>query len=200
MIYDCRTSTERLQNKGVAADWRIKELVAQYAMIEPFVDHQVKTDGAISYGLSSFGYDMRVADEFQIFTPSTGELTVIDPKRHDPKSMTSFRGDVCIIPPNSFALARSVEYWRIPRHCVCLCLGKSTYARTGIITNFTPFEPEWEGYVTIEISNTTPLPARIYANEGIAQVLIFEGEAPNISYADRKGKYQAQTGITTARV
>jgi dCTP deaminase len=203
MIYDCRTLDQKVQqamNKGFATDARIKQLVAEHNMISPFVAEQVKSDGIISYGLSSFGYDMRVANEFKIFTPSTGELTVVDPKRYDPKSMVDFTGDVCIIPPNSFALARSVEYWRIPRHCVCLCLGKSTYARTGIITNFTPFEPGWKGHVTIEISNTTPLPAKIYANEGIAQVLIFEGEQPEISYADRRGKYQAQTGITTARI
>lgn len=199
-LYDCRTIADKFQNHGIAADWRIAQLVKQHNMISPFISQQVKADGVISYGLSSFGYDMRVADEFQIFTPSTGELTVIDPKRHDPKSMTYFKGAVCIIPPNSFALARSVEYFIVPRHCMCLCLGKSTYARAGIITNFTPFEPSWEGYVTIEISNTTPLPAKIYANEGIAQVLFFEGEQPEVSYADRKGKYQAQTGITTAKV
>lgn len=200
MAYDCSTLSDKVRHKGYAADWRIKQLVAEHGMIDPFVDEQVKGDGIISYGLSSFGYDMRVADEFQIFTPSTGELTVVDPKRHDPKSMTYFKGDVCIIPPNSFALARSVEYFRIPRHCLCLCLGKSTYARTGIITNFTPFEPSWEGFVTIEISNTTPLPAKIYANEGIAQVLVSENELPTISYADRRGKYQGQTGITVSKV
>lgn len=201
--YDCSTLTDKvaaLQNKGFAPDWRIAELVHKFSMIDPFVSVQVKADGIISYGLSSFGYDMRVADEFQIFTPSTGRLTVVDPKRHDPQSMTPFQGDVCVIPPNSFALARSVEYFRMPRHVLGICLGKSTYARAGIITNFTPFEPGWEGHVTIEISNTTPLPAKIYANEGIAQVLFFEGEEPEVSYADRKGKYQAQTGITFAKV
>lgn len=205
--YDCRTLADRvsdLENKGIAADRRIIQLVEQFSMIDDFVPTQVKYDAdgnkVISYGLSSAGYDMRVADEFQIFTPATGELTVIDPKRPDPKSMVGFKGDVCIIPPNSFALARSVEYFRVPRHVICLCLGKSTYARTGIITNFTPFEPGWEGYVTIEISNTTPLPAKIYANEGIAQVLFFEGKQPEVSYADRGGKYQNQTGITLARV
>lgn len=194
----------RLEDRvGIAPDWRIQQLVERYDMIAPFVGDQVKmVNGAsvVSYGLSSFGYDLRVANEFQIFTPSTGELTVIDPKAHDPKSMTLFRGAVCIIPPNSFALARSIEYFKIPRHCMALCLGKSTYARAGIITNFTPFEPEWCGHVTIEISNTTPLPAKIYANEGIAQCLFFEGSEPAISYADRRGKYQGQTGITLAKV
>lgn len=183
-------------------DTRIREL-AKDGMIEPFQDGQMKwleERKIISYGLSSYGYDMRVADEFQIFTPSTGSLTVIDPKAMDNRAMIFHRGNECIIPPNSFALARSVEYFRIPRNMICLCLGKSTYARCGIITNFTPFEPGWEGFVTIEISNTTPLPAKIYANEGIAQVLFFEGEAPEVSYADRGGKYQAQTGITLPRV
>ena len=183
-------------------DTRIRALALD-GMIEKFQDGQIKrVDGqrVISYGLSSFGYDMRVADEFQIFSPATGTLTVIDPKAMDSRALIPHRGDVCIIPPNSFALARSVEYFRIPRNVVCLCLGKSTYARCGIITNFTPFEQGWEGYVTIEISNTTPLPAKIYANEGIAQVLFFEGEQPEVSYADRQGKYQAQTGITLPRV
>lgn len=180
-------------------DKQILHAVEQGRMIDPFKAKQVR-NGVISYGLSSFGYDMRVADEFKIFTPSTGELTVIDPKQPDPRSMVDFRGDVCIIPPNSFALARSVEYFRMPRNVLGLCLGKSTYARTGIITNFTPFEPGWEGHVTIEISNTTPLPAKIYANEGIAQVFFLEGEEPEVSYADRQGKYQAQTGITLAKV
>lgn len=201
--YDCITldmKIAELRDKGFATDRRIKELVALYGMIDPFVHDQVKGDGIISYGLSSFGYDMRVADEFQIFTPSTGELTVVDPKRHDPKSMTYFKGAVCIIPPNSFALARSVEYFRMPRNVLGICLGKSTYARVGCITNFTPFEPGWDGYVTIEISNTTPLPMKVYANEGIAQVLFFEGAPPDVSYADRKGKYQGQTGITFAKV
>lgn len=187
----------------IVTDKRIKDLVTNYQVIDPFIPHQVREEDGnpvISYGLSSFGYDLRVADEFQIFTPSTGELTVIDPKRHDPKSMTLFRGPVCIIPPNSFALARSVEYIRMPRWCVALCLGKSTYARNGIVCNFTPFEPAWEGFVTIEISNTSPLPAKIYANEGIAQMLIFEGDQPAVSYADRKGKYQGQTGVTVAKV
>lgn len=183
-------------------DKQIRDL-AKSGMIDNFQDGQVKqVDGqrVISFGLSSFGYDMRVADEFQIFSAATGSLTVIDPKNMDNRAMIYHRGLECIIPPNSFALARSIEYFRIPRNIVCLCLGKSTYARCGIITNFTPFEPGWEGFVTIEISNTTPLPAKIYANEGIAQVLFFEGEEPEVSYADRGGKYQAQTGITVAKV
>ncbi len=168
-------------------------------MIEPFEEKLVR-EGVISYGLSSFGYDIRVADEFLIFTTATGQLTVVDPKSIDEKAMMRYQGDVCIIPPNSFALARSIEYFRMPRNVLGICLGKSTYARTGIITNFTPFEPGWEGHVTIEISNTTPLPAKIYANEGIAQVLFFEGDEPETSYADRQGKYQAQTGITLPRL
>ena len=180
-------------------DTQIRYAAMMMYMIEPFEAKQVR-NGVISYGLSSFGYDMRVADEFKIFTPSTGQLTVVDPKAPDERSMVDFRGDVCIIPPNSFALARSVEYFRMPRNVLGLCLGKSTYARAGVITNFTPFEPGWEGFVTIEISNTTPLPAKIYANEGIAQVLFFEGEEPEVSYADRQGKYQAQIGITLAKV
>lgn len=189
--------------RGVFADWQIADAATWLEMIDPFVPVQVKNEygrPVISYGLSSFGYDIRVADEFKIFTPSTGNLTVVDPKGMDEAAMVDFVGDVCIIPPNSFALARSVEYIRMPRNVVALCLGKSTYARAGIITNFTPFEPGWEGHVTIEISNTTPLPAKIYANEGIAQVLFFGGEQPVISYADRQGKYQGQTGITVARV
>jgi dCTP deaminase len=168
-------------------------------MIAPFVEKQ-KGKGVISYGLSSFGYDLRVADEWQIFTTATGELTCIDPKNIDNRAMVFHRGDFCIIPPNSFVLARSVEYIKMPRNVLALCLGKSTYARCGIICNFTPFEPGWEGFVTIEISNTTPLPAKIYANEGIAQVLFFEGEQPEVSYADRGGKYQGQTGITLPKV
>jgi dCTP deaminase len=167
-------------------------------MIDPFVENQVRK-GVISYGLSSYGYDIRVANEFKIFT-NVFSVTV-DPKQFDPKSMIDFNGDVCIIPPNSFALARTVEYFRIPRDTLTICVGKSTYARCGIIVNVTPFEPEWEGYVTLEISNTTPLPAKIYANEGIAQVLFFEGdEVCETSYADRKGKYQNQQGILLPRL
>jgi len=167
-------------------------------MIEPFADAQVR-DGVISFGVSSYGYDMRVADEFRIFTNALS--AIVDPKAFDPKSFVSFQGPVCLVPPNSFALARSVEYFRIPRDVLTICVGKSTYARCGIITNVTPFEPEWEGYVTLEISNTTPLPARIYANEGIAQVLFFEGdEPPEVSYADKKGKYQKQIGVTLPKL
>jgi len=188
---------------GFYADWQIELAVRYKGMIDRFQPEQVKSvDGnsVISYGLSSFGYDMRVANEFKIFSASTGQLTVIDPKAIDERAMVDYVGDFCIIPPNSFALARSVEYFRMPANVVGLCLGKSTYARAGIVTNFTPFEPGWEGHVTIEISNTTPLPAKIYANEGIAQCLFFGGEFPLVTYADRKGKYQAQTGITLARV
>ena len=167
-------------------------------MIEPFVDGQ-KRDGVISYGVSSYGYDIRVADEFMIFT--NVHSAVVDPKDFDPKSMVDFKGDVCVIPPNSFALARTVEYFRVPRSVLTVCLGKSTYARCGIIVNVTPFEPEWEGFVTLEISNTTPLPAKIYANEGIAQVLFFQAdEECNISYADKKGKYQKQQVIELPRL
>lgn len=178
---------------GLLPDFRIKEYATQQGMIEPFMDHQIR-DGVISYGLSSYGYDIRVADEFKIFTNIYS--AVVDPKQFDPRSMVDYKGNVCIIPPNSFALARTVEYFRIPRNILTICLGKSTYARCGIIVNVTPFEPEWEGFVTLEISNTTPLPARIYANEGIAQVLFFEAEQVcNVSYADKKGKYQSQKSI-----
>jgi len=169
-------------------------------MIEPFAEDQVR-EGCISYGVSSYGYDMRVAQDFKIFTNALS--AIVDPKRFDPKSFVEFTGDVCIVPPNSFALARSVEYFRIPRDVLTVCVGKSTYARCGIITNVTPFEPEWEGHVTLEISNTTPLPAKIYANEGIAQVLFFESDPDDVcerSYADKKGKYQAQRGITLPRI
>jgi dCTP deaminase len=167
-------------------------------MIEPFADRQVRA-GVISYGVSSYGYDMRVADEFKVFT--NVRTSIVDPKNFDPNAFVEIQSDICTIPPNSFALARSVEYFRIPRQILTVCVGKSTYARCGIITNVTPFEPEWEGFVTLEISNTTPLPARIYANEGIAQVLFFESdEMCEISYADKKGKYQAQTGITAPRL
>ncbi len=184
---------------SIKPDHWIRHMALEHKMIEPFVESQVR-QGVVSYGLSSFGYDIRVADEFRIFTPATGQLSVIDPKAVDDRAMIPYRGDVCIIPPNSFALARTVEYFRIPRNVLTICLGKSTYARCGIIVNVTPFEPEWEGFVTIEISNTTPLPAKIYANEGIAQVIFFEGEQPEVSYADRKGKYQGQQGITLPRL
>ena len=180
-------------NMGVKSDRWIKKMAKEQRMIEPFADEQVRK-GTISYGVSSYGYDIRIADEFKIFTNIN--TTIVDPKAFDPKSFVDFKGDVCIIPPNSFALGRSVEYFRIPRSVITVCLGKSTYARCGIITNVTPFEPEWEGFVTLEISNTTPIPAKIYANEGIAQVLFFEAdEVCEVSYADKKGKYQAQKEI-----
>jgi dCTP deaminase len=167
-------------------------------MIEPFVDRQVR-EGVISYGLSSYGYDIRVSDEFKIFT--NVHSAVVDPKNFNPKSFVDYKGDICVIPPNSFVLAQTVEYFRIPRDVLTICLGKSTYARCGLIVNVTPFEPEWEGYVTLEISNTTPLPARIYANEGIAQVLFFQAdEVCEVSYADRKGKYQKQQSIMLPRI
>jgi dCTP deaminase len=166
-------------------------------MIEPFEEHQVRS--GISYGVSSYGYDIRVADEFKIFTNVNS--TIVDPKRFNEQSFVDFKGDVCLVPPNSFVLARTVEYFRIPRSVLTLCLGKSTYARCGIIVNVTPFEPEWEGTATLEISNTTPLPAKIYANEGIAQVIFFESdEVCQTSYADKKGKYQAQRAITLPKI
>ena len=167
-------------------------------MIKPFEDRQVRK-GGISFGLSSYGYDIRIADEFKIFTNIN--TTIVDPKAFDPRSFVDYQGEVALIPPNSFALGRSVEYFKIPRNVLTICVGKSTYARCGIITNVTPFEPEWEGFVTLEISNTTPLPAKIYANEGIAQVLFFESdEACETSYADRQGKYQGQQGIVLPTV
>jgi dCTP deaminase len=183
---------------GVKSDRWIRRMARDHRMIEPFADDQVR-DGVISYGVSSYGYDMRVAREFRIFTNALS--AIVDPKHFDPRSFVEFEGDVCVIPPNSFALARSVEYFRIPRDVITICVGKSTYARCGIITNVTPFEPEWEGFVTLEISNTTPLPARIYAGEGIAQVLFLGGEEPpEKSYADKKGKYQKQTGVTLPKL
>jgi len=183
---------------GIKSDRWIREMAESHGMIEPFVDGQVEED-VISYGLSSYGYDMRVADEFRIF--SNALFPFVDPKEFDDRSFVEYRGDVCTIPPNSFALARSVEYFRIPREILTITVGKSTYARCGIITNVTPFEPEWEGHVTLEISNTTPLPAKIYANEGIAQVVFFEAdEVCETSYADRKGKYQKQEGVTPPRL
>jgi dCTP deaminase len=183
---------------SIKSDKWIVRMAKEARMIEPFADRQVK-DTKVSFGLSSYGYDIRISDEFKIFTNINS--TVVDPKEFDPKAFIDFKGAVCIIPPNSFALGRSVEYFRIPRNVMTICVGKSTYARCGIITNVTPFEPEWEGFVTLEISNTTPLPAKVYANEGIAQVLFFESdEECLVSYADRKGKYQAQRGITLPKV
>jgi dCTP deaminase len=183
---------------SVKPDHWIIKMAKEHKMIEPFVDGQVR-DGAISYGVSAYGYDIRVSNEFKVFTNIYN--SVVDPKNFDDKSFVEINDDICMIPPNSFALARTVEYFRIPRNVITLCVGKSTYARCGIIVNVTPFEPEWEGYVTLEISNTTPLPAKIYANEGIAQVLFFESdEVCDVSYADKKGKYQNQVGITTPKL
>lgn len=168
-------------------------MALNHGMIEPFEDRQVR-EGVISFGLSSYGYDMRVTDEFKVFTNVFN--VVVDPKAFSPRSFVDMKAEYCDIPPNSFALARSLEFFRIPRSVACIVMGKSTYARCGIIVNVTPLEPEWEGHVTIEISNTTPLPARIYANEGIGQVLFFESDDPcEVSYADKKGKYQQQQGI-----
>ena len=183
---------------SIKSDRWITRMANEHRMIEPFVETQVR-NGVVSYGLSSYGYDIRVADEFKVFTNIN--TTVIDPKTFDPRSFVDLQGDVCIVPPNSFALARTVEYFRIPRDVLTVCLGKSTYARCGIIVNVTPFEPEWEGTATLEISNTTPLPARIYANEGIAQVLFFQSdEVCATSYADKKGKYQAQQVVTLPKI
>src|ERR1700704_1515224 len=179
---------------SIKNDTWITRMALEHQMIEPFVDGQVRA-GVISYGVSSYGYDVRVGDEFKVFTNVFN--TVVDPKNFDSKSFVDVHGEACIVPPNSFALARSVEYFRIPRDILTICLGKSTYARCGIIVNVTPFEPEWEGHVTLEISNTTPLPAKIYANEGLAQVLFYQAaEVCETSYADRGGKYMCQTNIT----
>jgi len=183
---------------GLKPDHWIRKMALEHGMIEPFVDSQVR-NGVISYGVSSYGYDVRIANQFKIFTNVYS--AIVDPKNFDPKSMVDFEGDVCIIPPNSFVLGRTVEYFRIPRNVLTICLGKSSYARCGLILNVTPFEPEWSGYVTLEISNTTPLPAKIYANEGISQVLFFEAdEECEISYADKKGKYQGQQGIVLPKL
>jgi dCTP deaminase len=220
---------------GLKPDHWIRKMALEQRMIEPFVDGQVR-DGVISYGLSSYGYDIRVADEFKIFQPEitasklsgvqcilsqvwphlthrrdaasralaelkSSKSIVVDPKAFDADSFADFKGETCIIPPNSFVLGRTVEYFRVPRSVLTVCVGKSSYARCGIIVNVTPFEPEWEGYVTIEISNTTPLPAKIYGGEGIAQVIFFEAdEECDTSYADRKGKYQHQQSIVLPRL
>jgi len=182
----------------IKCDSWIKRMAIEHKMIDPFVENQVRS-GVISFGLSSYGYDIRVADEFKVFTNINS--TVIDPKAFDPRSFVDLKTDVCIVPPNSFALARTIEYFRIPRDVLTVCLGKSTYARCGIIVNVTPFEPEWEGTATLEISNTTPIPAKIYANEGIAQVLFFQSDEPcHTSYRDKKGKYQAQIEVTLPRI
>ena len=182
---------------GLKPDYWIARMALEHKMIEPFAESQVR-QGVISYGVSSYGYDMRIADEFKLFPAVEG---VVDPKDQIERPVNDFRGESCLIPPNSFVLARSVEYFRIPRGVLTICFGKSTYARCGIIVNVTPFEPEWEGYVTLGISNTNPLPARIYANEGIAQVLFFEADEPcSISYADKKGKYQQQQNIVLPKL
>jgi dCTP deaminase len=182
----------------IMSDNWIRETSKSHAMIEPFVEKQTR-EGVISYGLSSYGYDARVAREFKIFT--NVDSAIVDPKAFSPRSFVDRETDICIVPPNSFALSTTVEYFRIPRDILVICLGKSTYARCGIIVNVTPLEPEWEGHVTIEISNTTPLPARIYAGEGICQFLFFKGDQPcEISYADRAGKYMRQRGVTLPRL
>ena len=189
---------EENRSMSIQSDRWIREQALEHGMIEPFSEKQVR-EGVISYGLSSYGYDLRVSDEFKIFTNVNS--AIIDPKHFDERSFVSVQADSVIVPPNSFALARSVEYFRIPRDVISVCVGKSTYARCGIIVNVTPFEPEWEGYVTLEISNTTPLPARVYANEGLCQILFFRGSEPcEVSYADRKGKYQGQQGIVLPRL
>jgi dCTP deaminase len=193
-----RRRAPALPTAMIKNDRWIKRMALEKGMIQPFEERQVRR-GVISYGVSSYGYDIRIAGAFKIFTNVYN--TVVDPKAFDPRSFVDYEGEVCIIPPNSFALGRSVEYFRIPRNVMTICVGKSTYARCGIITNVTPFEPEWEGFVTLEISNTTPLPAKIYADEGIAQVIFFEAdEVCAVSYADRQGKYQAQQGIVLPKV
>ena len=190
---------ENIKSSGrLLVDWEIRDYVKQYKMLDPF-EENLKRAGVISYGLSSMGYDIRVTDEFKVFTNL--RQAVVDPKEFNPDSFIDFKGPACIVPPNSFALARSVEFFRMPRSVLGICLGKSSYARCGIVVNITPLEPGWEGHLTIEISNTTPLPARIHSFEGIAQVLFFEaGSLPEVSYADRKGKYQGQQGITLPKV
>ena len=183
---------------AIRSDRWIRRMAEEHGMIEPFEAGQVR-DGVISYGLSSFGYDIRVASDFKVFTDV--HSVVVDPKAFDPRSFVDIDAEYCIIPPNSFALARTLEYFRIPSDVLVVCVGKSTYARCGIIVNVTPLEPEWCGYLTLEISNTTPLPAKIYANEGIAQLLFFQGdEVPSITYASRDGKYQGQAGLTLPKL
>ena len=183
---------------AVKNDRWIRRMALEHDMINPFADRQIR-EGVISYGVSAYGYDLRVADEFKIFT--NVNCTIVDPKNFDERSFVEFRGPVCIVQPNSFALARSVEYFKIPRSVITLCVGKSTYARCGIIVNVTPLEPEWEGFVTLEISNTTPLPARVYSNEGLCQIVFFESdEMCEVSYKDKKGKYQSQQGIVLPKI
>jgi len=183
---------------AIKSDRWIRRMAAEHGMIEPFESGQVR-EGVISYGVSSFGYDIRVADEYKVFTDVFS--VVVDPKAFDPRSFVDIKGDHCIIPPRSFALARTLEYFRVPADVLVVCVGKSTYARCGIIVNVTPLEPEWEGHLTLEISNTTPLPAKIYSNEGLAQLLFFQGdEIPEMTYAMKKGKYQGQLGVTLPRL
>ena len=189
---------------SIKSDRWIRMMATEYGMIEPYEPGQVKEfkgQRIVSYGTSSYGYDIRCADEFKLFTNINS--TIVDPKEFDEKNFVDIKGDSVIIPPNSFALARTVEYFRIPRNVLTICLGKSTYARCGILVNVTPFEPEWEGYVTLEFSNTTPLPAKIYANEGVAQVVFFESDENDVcetSYKDRGGKYQGQRGVTLPKM
>ncbi|MFN3701098.1 MAG: dCTP deaminase [Alphaproteobacteria bacterium] len=183
---------------GILPDHEIRRLALEAGMIEPFVEKQTR-DGVISYGLSSYGYDSRCSDDFKIFTNVDNAL--VDPKNFSEHSFVDRKSDVCVIPPNSFVLTHTVEYFRIPKDVLVICLGKSTYARCGLIVNVTPLEPGWEGHVTLEISNTTPLPARVYANEGIAQFLFFKGSSPcEVSYADRQGKYMGQRGVTLPKL
>ncbi|TDI85217.1 MAG: dCTP deaminase [Caldithrix sp.] len=183
---------------AIKPDKWIRKMALEEEMIVPFVENQVR-ENVISYGVSSYGYDVRIADEYKIFTNINS--TIVDPKHFDPKSFVDFKGEVCIVPPNSFALGRTIEYFKIPRKTMTICVGKSTYARCGIITNVTPLEPGWEGYITLEVSNTTPLPAKIYSGEGIAQILFFESDEECLtSYAEKKGKYQGQTGVTLPKI
>jgi dCTP deaminase len=193
-----RAGRVQANQMSIKSDKWIRTQAYEHKMIEPFSEKQVR-EGVISYGLSSYGYDLRVSNEFKIFTNVNS--AIIDPKNFDEKSFVSIEADTIIVPPNSFALARSIEYFRIPRDVLTICVGKSTYARCGIIVNVTPFEPEWEGFVTLEISNTTPLPARIYANEGLCQILFFQSDEPcEVSYGDRNGKYQRQQGIVLPKL
>ena len=197
-----QTANEREGSVSIKSDKWIRRMAQEHGMIEPFEPGQVREANGqriVSYGTSSYGYDIRCSNEFKLFTNLNS--TIVDPKNFDPNSFVDIKADFCIIPPNSFALARTVEYFRIPRNVLTVCLGKSTYARCGIIVNVTPFEPEWEGFVTLEFSNTTPLPAKIYANEGIAQVIFFESdEVCETSYKDRGGKYQGQKGVTMPKM
>jgi len=182
---------------SIKPDWWIRRMAREEGMIEPFEENLVR-EGVISYGVSSYGYDLRAAPEWKVFTNAYG--AVVDPKAFDPQSFVEIAGDAVLIPPNSFALTRSIEYIRMPENVIAIALGKSTYARCGIVANVTPLEPGWEGHVTLEISNTTPLPARVYAGEGIVQILFFEGEPPETTYRSRRGKYQGQRGITLPKI